>query len=113
MSIIGDLVGGLLKPATELIDSLHTSEEEKSAAKLAMAQVVLGHASELEETYRTEILAKERIMVAEVSSDDKYTSRARPTIVYAGLVALGVNHIILPWVAYFSTRNLPVIDLPT
>lgn len=35
----------------------------------------------------TEIAAKERILVAELQQSDAYTKRARPTIVYVGLLA--------------------------
>jgi hypothetical protein len=47
-----------------------------------------------------ELDAKKNIMMAELNQDDRYTKRARPTVVYVGLVfilleLLGLRHIIM------------------
>jgi hypothetical protein len=58
------------------------------------------------------------IIVAEMNQGDNYTKRARPTIVYFGLVAIGLNHVVLPWVERLAMifmekqLNLPPIALP-
>jgi len=61
---------------------------------------------------------KKDVMVAELNQGDSYTKRARPTVVYFGLVVIAVNHVINPWLAYFvslffeNTPALPDIQLP-
>ncbi len=40
-----------------------------------------------------EISSKEKILVAELSQGDPYTKRARPTLVYSGLLAMVVEGI--------------------
>ena len=40
-----------------------------------------------------EIMSKEKILVAELAQGDSYTKRARPTLVYSGLVAMLVEGI--------------------
>jgi hypothetical protein len=44
-------------------------------------------ATQVEMTYRQEVDAKAAVMVAELQQDDNYTKRARPTLLYSGLVA--------------------------
>lgn len=56
--------------------------------------------SEIEQTIRAELDAQKSIIVAELQQGDKYTKRARPTVVYVGLVfilleILGLRHLIL------------------
>ena len=40
--------------------------------------------------------AKASIMVAEMSQGDNYTKRARPTVVYGGLVMIFLNYVLFP-----------------
>jgi len=96
MSIISTIlsggVGELIKGIGSVVDNLHTSKEEKNAAKLA-----------LEELARK----SERILVAELQQGDAYTKRARPTIVYTGL-AIAVFNAVVPLFGVSETVNAPV-----
>ena len=82
----------------------------------ALMQVQLTEAIEAREA--SVISSQKDIMVAEMNQSDNFTKRARPSIVYFGLVAIGLNHVILPWAAWFTveifgkTSKLPVIGLP-
>lgn len=42
--------------------------------------------------------AKSNIIMAEMNQKDKYTKRARPTVVYAGLVFIAINYVIFPMI---------------
>ncbi len=51
-------------------------------------------------TIRTELEAQKSILVAELQQGDNYTKRARPTVVYVGLIFIlleifGIRHIVL------------------
>ena len=82
----------------------------------ALLQVQLTEAIEAREA--SVISSQKDIMVAEMNQSDNYTKRARPSIVYFGLVAIGLNHVLLPWAAWFIVEilnketTLPVIELP-
>ncbi len=94
MSFLGDIFGGgakgLLDGISGIIDEVTTTDEEKDAAKLRIRQLVHAETVETEKTIRRELEAKERILIAELNQGDNYTKRARPTIVYVGLlIALG------------------------
>lgn len=64
------------------------------------------------------IESQKDIIVAELNQGDNYTKRARPTIVYFGLVVIGLNHIIFPWLGWLLIQimeksiELPLIELP-
>ena len=94
MSFLGDIFGGgakgLLDGISGIIDGVTTTDEEKDAAKLRIRQLIHTEKIEVEKTIRRELEAKERILIAELQQSDGYTKRARPSIVYAGLlIALG------------------------
>ena len=58
------------------------------------------------------------IITAEMAQGDKFTKRARPMLVYAGLVFIALNHVIFPIIAQSvlvlkgSELALPVLSLP-
>lgn len=105
--------GGLIKDLGDVADKFITTKEEKQEFILKMEAVVSSRLSALEETHRTELGAKERILVAELSQDDKYTKRARPTVVYFGLAVIGVNYCIAPIVGQLLGTEFSPVDLPT
>ena len=87
MNILG-LIRDIFAPAVQLIDELHTSEEEKLAQKAATLST---YASALEKglAFETEQLAqKARIIEAEAKSEHFLTSAWRPIVMlmFAGLV---------------------------
>ena len=51
-----------------------------------------------------------------MAQGDKFTKRARPTIVYAGLVFVFITNVLIPVIAYFSGKTpeeMPQINLPS
>jgi len=71
--------------------------------------------------------AKKEIIVAEMQQGDNYTKRARPSVVYMGLIFIGLVHVIVPTVAntaillkaslttaqIAALANLSALSLPT
>jgi hypothetical protein len=100
MGFIGNILSGGLGPLVNsvgnVVDQFHLSGGEKQQFKLQMESLLQQRDAEVEETIRTELGAKERVLVAELTQGDSYTKRARPTVVYAGLVFIFVNYTIAP-----------------
>jgi hypothetical protein len=100
LGFLGKIFGSGAKEVIDgvggVIDSLHTSDEEKMAAKMELEKLLQARESQLQESLRTELQAKERIIVAELQQGDNYTKRARPTVVYAGLGFILFNYVIAP-----------------
>lgn len=115
MSGILDFIGGLIKPVTNLVDDLTTSDEERALAKAKLLEIENQLTSKYLELESQVVQAKQNVMVAELNQTDNYTKRARPTVIYGGLLILLINHVLLPWIAYFKegVEKLPTIDLPT
>jgi len=92
-----ELIAGVFKPAAELIDNLHTSEEERLAQKaklLDVQAVVIQQAIDYE---REVSLAKAEIVKAEAQSDSWLAASWRPLVmlVFCGLV-VGDALAVLP-----------------
>ena len=105
-SVLGGAVGKILGQVRGVFDDLHHSGEEKDETMLRVEAILTERLSEAEETLRTEITAKQAIMVAEMQQEDRYTKRARPTIVYSGLVLIFLDFIVRV-IAFFFVPDLP------
>jgi hypothetical protein len=108
--ILGGGAGDLVKSVGGVIDNLHTSKEEKMAAELKIKEIVHAGNMKVEERLQTELHAKSNIMMAEMQQSDNYTKRARPTVVYYGLVAITLDFIAR--VSILMLGILPLEDIP-
>jgi len=107
-------LGEVIDKAGNLADKFHLSGEEKQEFKLQLETVIQKRDSEIEQTLRAEIGARERIIVAELQQDDKFTKRMRPTLGYAGMAIIFLNHILVPMLGDIFSRelgNYPVPDV--
>lgn len=86
------LVGGVGK----IIDNLHTSEAEKAEAKLKAAALAQTTLDSVLNVAVAELAAQKEVLVAELQQGDAYTKRARPTLVYGGLLFIGINYVAFP-----------------
>ena len=85
---ITELIAGIFKPATELIDNLHTSKEEKLEQKRLLLEVQ-GQAMDRVHEYNTELLmGQAKIVNSEASSEHWLTANWRPLVMltFTGLV---------------------------
>lgn len=112
--------------ASSLIDSIASvadrfieTPEEKKALLIEVETLVQQRDSELQQSLRQELEAKERVLVAELNQSDTYTKRARPTVVYAGLAFICINYVLVPLLArmlgFFGVEGVdvsPLTDLP-
>lgn len=83
-----ELIAGLFKPAADLIDAVHTSDEERGKLRMALYQLQ-GALTERIIGYETSLLeSKTQIIVAEAKSGSWLTRNWRPLVMiwFAGLV---------------------------
>jgi hypothetical protein len=124
MSWIGKLfsagTSSLVKSISDAADRFITTDEERNAFTLQVEQLLQMRDSEIEQTIRAELAAKERILVAELKQGDAYTKRARPTVVYVGLGFIGINYVFIPLLARIAALfgaegidSTPLTDLPS
>jgi hypothetical protein len=105
----GQVLGGVDK----LIGRFKASPEEKQAFMVEFEKLLQQRDSEVEETIRTELGAKERVLIAELQQGDTYTKRARPSVVYVGLFFIFINYCLVPIVQSFSGIPISAFELPT
>jgi len=111
MQSIGDtLNNGLVEGLLPIIqgDVSDPAKVEAAVRTLAARQAAL---AEAELQRRIEALKQEMSPPALVE-DTPYTRSARPTVIYAGLLFIGVVHVVVPVVAYFAWRQPAGIELP-
>lgn len=80
------LVGSIFKPAAELIDNLHTSDEERLKIKQAMFELQVDAFNKAEEYEGALLDAKKTIITAEASSGSWIASNWRPITMLTFLV---------------------------
>ena len=110
--MLGQLIQNILPEVTGLIDNLHTSGEEKSEAKLKLQRLLMEKDAMIEETAREEMRLQKATITAELQQGDLFTKRARPTVVYTGLVVMAINYCLAPIVFIILDRPLVQIEMP-
>lgn len=84
-----ELIAGVFKPAAELIDELHTSEEERLAQKSKLLDVQANVIQQALDYEREITLARADIVKAEANSEHVLAATWRPVVMltFAGIVA--------------------------
>lgn len=95
-----------------IIDSMHTSTEEKQLAKNAAEKLVYEHNAKLLDAASREVEAKERVLVAELGQADNFTKRARPSVVYFGMFVIFLNYCFVPAIKSLNGSEPSPIILP-
>jgi hypothetical protein len=120
MPILTEILGGGLgKLVKDVIGTFHLDP----AQKLEFEKIISEHEHEIQmkeyelqvkamEAENAMVAAQKDIIVAEMAQTDNFTKRARPMIVYAGLAAIFLAHIILPYIVWFTKQTVPPIELP-
>ena len=106
-------LGDIVNAVTSVIDDVITNDEERMRAKAELEKVLQARHLKVLENAAATTEAQRDIVVAELQQDDLYTKRARPTVIYGGLVTLFLNEVLLPWLAHFTATAIPTINLPS
>ena len=106
---IAAIVTGAFKPISDIIDSLHTSKEEKAAAKLAMINAQGALQNEL-------IGYQKDIIIAEATGESWLQRNWRPIIMLLFGSLLAWNYVVAPlgtWLAaMFAGPAFPALEMP-
>ena len=94
--VFGGGVGSVVKELGDVADRFITTSAEKEAARAKFEEILQRRDAEIEQTVRAELDAQKEIIVAELNQGDNYTKRARPTIIYVGLLLAILNYTVLP-----------------
>ena len=116
---LGKIWEGLIGAGKDIFDDLHTSEEEKTEAKLKFEAILVEKTKAANQQVLQRFQMVADVIKAEMNSGDNYTKRARPTLVYFGMVVIAWNYCVLPvvggtpvelpmefWVAWGGTVSI-------
>lgn len=106
MNPIVDTIKALFKPAADLIDELHTSEDERLTAQRALAEVISAVLAKVLDYEARIIEAQAAIIKAEAASDSWLTKTWRPL---AMMVFLGM--VVSWWFGYTPERATEALVL--
>ncbi len=105
LGTVGKLLGGETLSAIKGVASKFIGDPaEQQKFELEMQQVLQQRESEIEETLRQRMTMTAEVIKAEMAQGDKFTKRARPMLVYWGMVLVTL-HTFASWV-----KGVP--DLP-
>lgn len=110
--IAGFFTGGVVDTVADVADRFIETDDEKRQFKLQVQGILQQREAELQQTLRSELQAKERIIVAEMSQGDNYTKRARPTLIYFGMLMIFVNYVLVPLIQSLNGVDFQPFDLP-
>lgn len=95
-TILSGSTKGLIEGVGSTIKKFVTTDGDRMKMQLELEELLQKRDSEVEQTIRTELETKEKIIVAELQQGDNYTKRARPTVVYFGLLVIFYNYCVIP-----------------
>ena len=104
---------GFIAGVSKLVRNFKLPPEEETKFLVSMEKLLQRRDSEVEQTIRAELQAKERLLVAELQQDDNFTKRARPTVVYFGLLVIAYNYCVIPTIQLSKAIPLTPFVLPT
>jgi len=98
-------VAGLARDIIGRIWPASMSDAEKAEAQLKLQEIL--------DAREQQIMAAQRdIIVAEMAQTDSFTKRARPMLIYAGLLFIFLVHVAFPIIAFISGKAQPLLSLP-
>lgn len=112
-NILSSSFGSTVESIGTVVKKFVTTDKDRMQAELELETLLQKRDSEIESTMRQQLEAKERILVAELQQGDKFTKRARPTVVYFGLSMIFVNYCLMPILQYLKDMPITSFDLPT
>ena len=101
---ISEIITGVVKPVTDLVDNLHTSEEEKEKIKRSIFEMKNNLTKQL-------IKSKGEIIKAEAESEHFLTSTWRPITALVFVAIIANNYIIAPYMEAFMGTKI-ILKIP-
>ncbi len=112
-------IGGLKDLVLGVLDKIKLDPTKKAEIQAQMEQntfelqKIEADIRVKEQQYQENLVnSQKEIIIAEMGQGDNFTKRARPSIVYAGLLFIFINHVLPAIVTYAGGKQTPVVDLP-
>jgi hypothetical protein len=87
--------------------------QDTEKVRAAVAQLAADQAKLVDDQTQAKLdEERSKVLLAELQSGDAFTRRARPAVVYAGLLFIFALHVLLPVISFFQGKAAPSFVLP-
>lgn len=90
-------VSSLVDKAVDIFDDLHISKEEKAEISLKLREAAIKEQESMGRLIQARFDVVTKVIQAEMAQGDSYTKRARPSVVYFGLLMFGAQILAQFW----------------
>lgn len=113
LAVITSFVAGIIGPVAKLIDSLHTSDEEKLLLKAKLIEIEKETIAKAIDFESNLIDAKRDIIVSEAKGDSWIQRSWRPMLMMMITLVVANNFILFPYIELFFPGNAVMLELPS
>jgi len=110
-SILGGPIKGLVESVGGIIDSVHTSEEEKLTAKAKLRELETAATAQILSHAETLFQSQRDVLVAEATGESALQRNWRPLTMLVFVFIIANNYIIVPYVTAFGA-TVPTLEIP-
>jgi len=112
LALITGFVSNIIGPVASLIDSLHTSDEEKLIMKAKLMEIEKDTMSKAIDFEETLINAKRDIIVAEAQGESWLQRNWRPILMLVCVIIVANNYIVFPYLHLVFPESVIMLELP-
>ena len=112
LALITGFVSNIIGPVVSLIDSLHTSDEEKLIMKAKLMEIEKDTISKAIDFEETLINAKRDIIVAEAQGESWLQRNWRPILMLVCIIIVANNYIVFPYLHLVFPESIIMLELP-
>jgi hypothetical protein len=108
-------ISDVIDSVGNVIDRVSLRKEEKDRIKMEMESNLLKLQAKVEDNFLDELKDRNDLIKAELAQGDNFTKRARPSIIYAGIIFIFLVYILIPllaWIAGTAPDKMPHIAMP-
>jgi hypothetical protein len=110
-SIVG-MIGGAIKPVTDMVDNLHTSDEEKQQVKNELRRLENDITSQVLDYEKELLQSKTELVGAEIRGKSWLQRNWRPLLMLAVVAIIVNNYILFPYLSAFGVEEAQMLELP-
>lgn len=102
INIVPAGIGALVEQAGRIAQQLPLGDADRQRLQVQLGALLEQHDSNVQQNADSAMDARQKLIVSEMQQGDSYTQRARPSVVYAGLLFIFLNYVVVPGVGYLT-----------
>jgi len=99
-SVLSGGIGGLVEQAGRLAGQFALGDADRQRLQVQLGALLEQHASSVQQSADSTLDLRQKLLISEMQDGDPFTRRARPSVVYAGLLFIFLNYVVIPGAGY-------------